>query len=111
MQYEADDLSFDEDQRVVDHNNEPFTGDVVERFTDGTIAATRSYIDGMEHGVSREFFKDGSVKSVGEWTYGRPAGTHHKWHSNGRLAEAIEHNSHGQIEKVSFWNEAGEKTR
>ena len=62
-----------------------FTGEVTEHSGDALISLD-GYVDGVQHGLSREWYEDGTLRSEGTAHMGRPVGISKEWHPNGMLA-------------------------
>ncbi|MFF2534829.1 toxin-antitoxin system YwqK family antitoxin [Streptomyces cyaneofuscatus] len=64
----------------------PFTGEVAE-YSGESLVSLDEYVDGVLHGRSREWYADGTLRSEGQASMGRPVGTSKEWHPNGSMAE------------------------
>ncbi|MFI2350419.1 toxin-antitoxin system YwqK family antitoxin [Streptomyces sp. NPDC019443] len=67
------------------YRGELFTGEVTE-YTGDALISLDNYVDGVQHGASREWYPDGALRSEGQALMGRPVGTSKEWHPNGKLA-------------------------
>jgi antitoxin component YwqK of YwqJK toxin-antitoxin module len=77
-------VDMDHGQRLL-YRGQPFTGEVEER-SGGVVISLDVYVDGLQDGPSREWYKDGTPRSEGMVRQGRPVGVTREWHPNGVLA-------------------------
>lgn len=47
------------------YRGEPYTGEAVERYLDGTVIGLRTFVDGFEEGPSKSWYADGSPNHSG----------------------------------------------
>ncbi|MFF3061605.1 toxin-antitoxin system YwqK family antitoxin [Streptomyces sp. NPDC057909] len=78
------DVDMDPGQRVL-YRGELFTGEAEERL-EGVVVSLDSYVAGVQDGPSREWYKDGTLRSEGTARMGLPVGVSKEWHPNGTLA-------------------------
>ncbi|MGW9137208.1 MULTISPECIES: toxin-antitoxin system YwqK family antitoxin [unclassified Streptomyces] len=78
------DVDMDQGQRVL-YRGELFTGEAEERLG-GVVVSLDSYVAGVQDGPSREWYKDGTLRSEGTARMGLPVGVSKEWHPNGTLA-------------------------
>ncbi|WP_280494994.1 toxin-antitoxin system YwqK family antitoxin, partial [Nocardia farcinica] len=102
----VDAVSYADDQRL-EHDGEPFTGEVVEQ-VGGQLVSQQFYVDGIAHGPEREWWADGGRKAEGEMRHGMPVGVHRFWHRNGQLAEEREFDDAGRMIRRRKWDENGD---
>ena len=62
-----------------------FTGEVAEHLA-GKLVSLDAYVDGVQNGLSREWSKDGTLRSEGTVRNGLPCGEFKAWHPNGAMA-------------------------
>ncbi|WP_258052930.1 hypothetical protein [Streptomyces sp. Ru73] len=55
------------------YRGESFTGEVEERMG-GAVVSRDSYVDGVPHGLCREWYRDGTLRSEGTARMGFPVG-------------------------------------
>jgi antitoxin component YwqK of YwqJK toxin-antitoxin module len=104
------DVDMDVAQRVL-YRGEPFTGEVVEHL-DGALVSLEIYERGVRHGPSREWYKDGALRSEGRAREGRPVGVFRDWHPNGELAAERAFSEDGStMLSDRAWDENGQPTR
>ncbi|MFJ8511078.1 toxin-antitoxin system YwqK family antitoxin [Streptomyces avermitilis] len=103
-------VDMDPGQRLL-YRGELFTGEVEERLG-GAVVSLETYADGAPHGPSREWYKDGTLRSEATAHKGRPVGITRDWHPNGTLAAEREFTEDG-LTMVSHreWDETGQPTR
>ncbi|MFC8914146.1 toxin-antitoxin system YwqK family antitoxin [Streptomyces sp. NPDC047821] len=93
------------------YRGELFTGEVTEHLG-GALVALDAYVDGITHGISREWYKDGTPRSEGTVRVGRPVGVWREWHANGRLASEQRFAADGlTLLTQKTWDERGNPTR
>ncbi len=70
------------------------------------------YVDGIQNGLSREWYKDGTLRSEGTVYKGLPRGEFKEWHPNGTLASRKIFDDDGLTLREEFtWDEDGQPTR
>ncbi|AQS72196.1 hypothetical protein B1H29_23745 [Streptomyces pactum] len=100
----------DDAQRLL-HRGEPFTGEVTEHLG-GKLVSLDVYAEGVQHGPSREWHKDGTLRSEGTVREGLPRGGFREWHSNGTLASRAVFDDDGlTLREDHQWDEDGLPTR
>ncbi|MFB7916673.1 toxin-antitoxin system YwqK family antitoxin [Streptomyces sp. NPDC056061] len=60
------------------------TGELAE-YSDGCLISLDEYTDGVPDGLSREWYRDGTLRSEGVARAGRAVGEFREWHPNGAL--------------------------
>ncbi|MBJ3808839.1 hypothetical protein JGB26_17250 [Streptomyces flavofungini] len=89
----------------------PFTGEVAEYFGEKVISLD-VYVDGLQDGLSREWYEDGTLRSEGAVRRGFPCGEFKEWHANGVLASRKVFDEDGlTLREESQWDEHGRPTR
>ncbi|CCH15527.1 toxin-antitoxin system YwqK family antitoxin [Micromonospora lupini] len=106
MRVEYDDVETEDDLRVT-YQGDLFTGEVVERSPQGQVIAITTYFNGMEDGLSTEFYPSGERKAEGSARYGTAVGVHQEWHRNGNLAARLEFDDQGKLLSRHRWAEDG----
>ncbi|MFI5839929.1 toxin-antitoxin system YwqK family antitoxin [Catenuloplanes sp. NPDC051500] len=71
----------DEDRYCTDAG--PFTGEATTSYPDGSQYATQQFKDGFKDGPEREFHQNGRLAMEGEWKYGIQIGVHREWYEDG----------------------------
>src|ERR1044072_850327 len=100
----------DASQRLL-HQGELFTGEVEERLGDAVVSLD-TYVDGVQHGPSREGYKDGTLRSEGTARMGLPVGVSREWHPNGPLGRERAFADDGlTLLEERQWDEGGQPTR
>ncbi|MET7920512.1 hypothetical protein ABZU45_32545 [Streptomyces avermitilis] len=103
-------VDMDPGQRLL-YRGELFTGEVEERLG-GVVVSLETYADGVPHGLSREWYKDGMLRSEATARRGRPVGVSRSWHPNGTLAAEREFAEDGlTMLSDREWDENGQPTR
>ncbi|MFB7191765.1 toxin-antitoxin system YwqK family antitoxin [Streptomyces sp. NPDC056230] len=96
---------------VVRRRRELFTGAVEERLG-GAVVSLDSYVAGVQHGPSREWYEDGTLRSEATAREGRPAGVSKEWHPNGVLAAEVVFSENGtSVLAGRRWDEEGRLTK
>jgi antitoxin component YwqK of YwqJK toxin-antitoxin module len=103
------DVDMDEAQRLL-YRGELYTGEVVE-YLSGARVSQDSYASGLQDGLSREWYKDGTPRSEGTARQGRARGVFMEWHPNGALKSRQVFDDSGLVLKEEYeWDEAGHQT-
>jgi antitoxin component YwqK of YwqJK toxin-antitoxin module len=89
------------------YQGKPFTGEMYEYDTEGTVKAISEFYNGVRRGMSRAYWADGKLQSEARYEYGRPVGVERTWHENGQLAEEITYTDDGTWVSTRRWNEDG----
>ncbi|MFH8520711.1 toxin-antitoxin system YwqK family antitoxin [Streptomyces gelaticus] len=80
--------------------------------SDGRMTSLDSYVAGVQHGPSHEWYKDGTLRSEGTAREGRPVGASREWHPNGALAAEVEFSEDGTTTLAERrWDEEGRPTK
>lgn len=77
----------EDDEYLILHQGEPFTGEVVERREDGSLITLYTYDTGNADGPYKEWYPDQRLYKEGMMRLGLPVGLHRRWYPDGRLAE------------------------
>lgn len=100
----------DDGQRLL-YRGEPFTGEVTEHLG-GKLVSLDVYVEGVQSGPSREWYKDGALRSEGTVRDGLPRGEFREWHPNGTLASRKVFADDGlTLCEDHQWDESGRQTR
>ncbi|MFF8717802.1 toxin-antitoxin system YwqK family antitoxin [Streptomyces sp. NPDC015184] len=103
-------VDMDQGQRLL-YRGELFTGEVEEYLGDALVSLD-SYVEGVQHGPSREWYKDGTLRSEATARTGLPVGTSREWHPNGVLAAEVEFSENGMTMVAERrWDEEGRPTK
>jgi antitoxin component YwqK of YwqJK toxin-antitoxin module len=102
---DVDDLDWNDDLTVV-YDGVPFTGEAVEQAPTGQIVTVTSYLDGVRHGPSTEWYTSGQMRAHGVTRYGMAVGVHKSWHPNGQLAKESVFDDAGLVSREE-WDEQG----
>lgn len=110
MRVDMDDSGVDiEGSSIITYRGNPFTGELVEHFPKGGgLWNLTTYVDGVEDGAQREWYRDGTLKSEGQVKAGFIEGTWRTWHPNGVLAEEEEFDAAGHVARRAAWSAEGE---
>ncbi|MEV7995094.1 hypothetical protein AB0O67_25265 [Streptomyces sp. NPDC086077] len=93
------------------YRGEPFTGEVTEHLG-LSLVSLETYADGYKNGPSREWYKDGTLRSEGTVRNGMPVGEFKEWHPNGVLAAKRVFAAKGMtLLEDCEWDEHGRPTR
>jgi antitoxin component YwqK of YwqJK toxin-antitoxin module len=92
---------------IVLYNGAPLTGDVYNTAPNGTLITAKSYRDGLEEGVQREWFPDGTPESEYRVEDNLLVGETLDWHSNGRLARRQVFDEYGELQAREVWDDEG----
>jgi antitoxin component YwqK of YwqJK toxin-antitoxin module len=103
-------VDMDQAQRLI-YRGELFTGEVEERLG-GAVVSLDSYAAGVQDGPSREWYKDGTLRSEATARAGRPVGVSREWHENGTLAsERVSADDGLTMLEDRRWDESGRPTK
>ncbi|MFI9563590.1 toxin-antitoxin system YwqK family antitoxin [Streptomyces rishiriensis] len=103
-------VDMDDAQRLL-YRGELFTGEVTEHLG-GKLVSLDVYVDGVQSGASREWYKDGTLRSEGTVRKGLPRGESKEWHPNGTLASRKVFDDDGlTLREDDEWDEDGRPTR
>ncbi|MGA4865988.1 toxin-antitoxin system YwqK family antitoxin [Streptomyces lavendulocolor] len=87
----------------------PFTGEVAE-YRNGYLISLDEYVDGLLHGLSREWYEDGTPRSEGSARGGCAVGEWKEWHPNGTLMQRQLFDSSGySLHERDTWDENGDQ--
>ncbi|MCK8676268.1 toxin-antitoxin system YwqK family antitoxin [Streptomyces lichenis] len=107
---DAPDVDMDGGGRLL-HQGKPFTGEVTEHLA-GALVSLDGYVDGVQHGISQEWYKNGTLRSEGRTHHSRPVGLWREWHANGRLASEQVFSEDGMtLVAEATWDEQGHQTK
>ncbi|MBT2492758.1 hypothetical protein J7E96_30465 [Streptomyces sp. ISL-96] len=103
-------VDMDDAQRLL-YRGELFTGEVAE-YSSGSLVSLDKYTKGIQDGLSREWYADGTIRSEGTVRSGLPRGEFKEWHPNGVLASRKVFDEDGLTLREEFkWDEQGQPTR
>lgn len=91
------------------HNGKPFTGIAYETAPDGWLRSEMTFVNGMQDGVSRDWFDNGQMDSETYFRKGVPHGLNREWDEQGRLREESMH-EFGVRTELKQWDEHGHLT-
>lgn len=84
----------------------PYTGRILEKFEDGTVALESSYLDGLPHGQQLRRFRNGNIALEAIFDKGVLSGIKTKWWETGIVREE-EYWSEGKFYGRRLWDESG----
>ncbi len=103
-------VDMDDAQRLL-YRGALFTGEVTE-YLGGKLVSLDAYVAGIQCGLSREWYKDGTPRSEGTVREGLPRGEFKEWHSNGTLASRKVFDDDGLTLREEYrWDQDGRPTR
>jgi antitoxin component YwqK of YwqJK toxin-antitoxin module len=111
LRVNADDMDFNPATYRYLYQGKPFTGEMYEYGTDGTVTSVKAiseFVEGLRHGITRVFYPDGTLRSEARYEYNRPVGLERTWHHNGQLEEEISYTEEGTWIATRRWDEDGE---
>ncbi|WP_329410129.1 hypothetical protein OG802_12725 [Streptomyces sp. NBC_00704] len=107
---EDPEVDMDDAQRLL-YRGELFTGEVTEYLGDKLVSLDE-YVDGVQHGPSLEWYKDGTLRSESMVRKGLACGESKEWNSNGTLASLRVFDDDGLTLRESYeWDEDGRPTK
>lgn len=103
-------VDMDDGHRLL-YRGVPFTGEVTE-YLSGALVSLDGYADGVPHGLCREWYQDGTLRSQGVVHRGLPRGESREWHPNGVLSSRRVFDGDGlTLREDDAWDESGRLTR
>ena len=84
----------------------PFTGTAYEYNDQGKLIAEISFVDGIEHGITREWYPSGQLKEETHLRWSGLHGVSRKWYENGHLKSEA-HGEYGILVKNKEWDKDG----
>ncbi|QUI31489.1 hypothetical protein H9W91_11870 [Streptomyces alfalfae] len=103
-------VDMDEAQRLL-YRGELFSGEAVE-YVGEKLISLDNYTDGMQNGLSLEWYEDGTLRSEGTVRMGLPCGEFKEWHPNGVLASRKVFDEDGTTLREEFtWDMSGQPLR
>jgi antitoxin component YwqK of YwqJK toxin-antitoxin module len=107
---DSPEVDMDEAQRLL-YRGDLFTGEAAE-YLAGKLVSLDHYTDGVQDGLSREWYPDGTLRSQGQLREGMPCGEFKEWHANGVLASRKVFDNDGlTLREELKWDENGQPTR
>ncbi|MCG9768450.1 hypothetical protein L1D59_07490 [Pseudoalteromonas piscicida] len=101
-----DDLLDVSDQMVYLYDGKPFTGVGVEE-SDGRLISETHYLDGMQHGTSKEWFPSGALNIETEFVKSVRHGVSREWFDTGEQQSYTLY-EFGIVVEQKVWSEKGE---
>lgn len=86
--------------------DEPFTGTVIENFSDGSLSLKTSYYRGLPHGQQVRNFSDGQIALEANFDQGVLVGVKSRWWPNGVIREEA-YWSEGKYIGRRLWDRTG----
>ena len=74
---------------LVYYKNQPFTGRVMEYYSNGMLAEEIQFQEGIKHGIYQKWFADGTLSYTSTYLNGLPDGISRSWWSNGNLRSEV----------------------
>lgn len=100
-----EDTTLDDSHTYVYHEGAPFTGEVVDTSSDGTVISVNTYVDGLEEGPQREWYNDGSRRAEYQARRGQAIGVALEWYDNGKLAKRQQFDESSELVDQEEWDE------
>jgi hypothetical protein len=88
----------------------PFTGQVLDYYTDGSPRLRSAVVEGLLHGESTGWFTDGAVELQEQFQAGFAEGTRTTWHPNGQKRSEGQLREGRQQGRYQQWDESGRLT-
>jgi antitoxin component YwqK of YwqJK toxin-antitoxin module len=79
------DTNLAERQGILFYTQKPFSGFVIERYSNETLASKNGYLNGKLEGKQEKWYPDGSKMEVRFYKENRKSGMHHGWWENGKM--------------------------
>ncbi|MEH2198326.1 toxin-antitoxin system YwqK family antitoxin [Nostoc sp.] len=84
MRVSFDDLDYS-DYHVYTYEDQPFTGIAYDNLSNGQLVAEDSYVEGVQEGISREWYPSGALHYEVYYKSGALHGLCKEWYENGLL--------------------------
>lgn len=86
---------------ILYYQNEPFTGFIVDYYSNGNLASEEEYKNGYKEGVIREYFENGQMEEEYFIKFNRLCKSFKLWDINGNLIKYTKYDNDGNIiEKI-----------
>jgi antitoxin component YwqK of YwqJK toxin-antitoxin module len=105
LRVSLDDIDWTDELQVT-FNGEPVTGEVVDLDQHGRPIEVVTYDYGIQEGLTRRFYPDGSVQFELWYEVGIPVGVGRTWYENGQLQSETRY-SQGNVVEKRTWAEDG----
>lgn len=103
-------INFDEldvtDGLLYTWNGHPFTGVACEYDNEGKLISETPFVDGIQHGIEREWYPSGQLKTEKHLIAGGLHGVSKEWFETGRL-KIEAYYEYAILVKKKEWNENG----
>lgn len=103
-------INFDEldftDDLINTWNGHPFTGIAFEYNDQGKLISEVPFVDGIEHGIVRDWYPSGQLKKETHLMWGGLHGVAREWYENGRLKSEA-YGEYAILVKRKEWDENG----
>jgi len=86
----------------------PVSGEVIERYRDGTLKSATYFAEGLLHGISEGYYTNGQIQVREHFTNGVSHGMRTKWYDSGAtqsVTTIVAGKHHGQFRR---WHENGQ---
>ncbi len=106
LRVDFDELEWDADRGAF-WQGQPFTGITYDCTPQGPITGEYSYVDGVQTGLSREWYLSGAQKTAAMYRHGSLNGSYQAWFENGQLQQEAEYEL-SILLKSRRWDETGQ---
>ena len=96
------------DRMYFDKERQPFSGFLVERYSNGQHKARSQLVNGLLHGVTEGWFEDGALQIREHFVAGISHGVRTKWFSNGKKMSEANIENGILVGGFKRWHENGE---
>lgn len=100
MRIDADEIELGDDY-IWRWNDEPFTGTTEQRTVDGAVLHENEYRNGVQDGLARTYWPDGTVRAEFWYDYGIQIRERH-WDQSARLRKDTVTDSRGLVKQFSY---------
>lgn len=87
----------------------PFTGEIVEFAPTGELVELITVADGLPHGPSLSWYRNGQLRLEQSLVRSRPIGRSRRWHPDGTLADELIFDDSGILLSKVVWSEDGDE--
>ena len=102
-------MRFDKGTFYLKKSNDPYTGQIIDFFTNGQKKLEFNIQNGKPHGLSTQWYENGKMQAKVNNKDGKHDGLTERWYENGKKAEEVTYKEGKQSGIVLHWHENGQK--
>jgi len=90
--------------------NQLYSGEKISYFENSTnIKEVKNYLNGLEHGKSSVYYKNGQLKEERYWDAGQKIKIWINWNESGKIVAEAGYNANKKHGNWNIWNDKGQK--